>query len=205
MLYHSFFSLFIRFFHHTQLEHDDAAPALLILILSPRFTSDSATLRNAALLAGWDTERLHLWRLPDRLYDRDLVLYGEPLFAEVIAGQCGLALMETPFDWLACLPEQYRKRWITYSTSLAEARNISEHTFVKPVDGKSFAATIYTSGAQLPTSDVLPDDTPVLLAEPVSVGIGVSAALFSNVRLPLSLPTSVVARSQPYPTMVSGR
>ena len=23
MLYHSFFSLFIRFFHHTQLEHDD--------------------------------------------------------------------------------------------------------------------------------------------------------------------------------------
>jgi hypothetical protein len=138
-----------------------------ILILSPRFTSDSAILRNAALLAGWDTERLHIWRLPDRLYDRDLVLYGEPLFAEVIAGQCSLALMETPFDWLARLPEQYRKRWITYS-DLAEARNISEHTFVKPVDGKSFAATVYTSGAHLPTPDALPDDTPVLLAEPVS-------------------------------------
>ncbi|HEY4387390.1 MAG TPA: ATP-grasp domain-containing protein, partial [Ktedonobacteraceae bacterium] len=138
-----------------------------ILILSPRTTPDSIIMRNAALLAGWDVERLHIWRLPHRLYDRELVLYGEPLFAEVIAGQCNLALIETTFDWLVHLPEQHRKRWISYTT-LAEARDISRPTFIKPVDGKTFAAAVYDSGTQLSSADALPDDTPVLLAEPVT-------------------------------------
>jgi ATP-grasp domain, R2K clade family 2 len=137
------------------------------LILSPRITPDSITMRNAALLAGWDVERLHIWRLPYRLYDLDLVLYGEPLFAEVVAGQCNLALIETPFDWLVHLPEQFRKRWTSYTT-LGEARQIFQDTFIKPVDGKSFEARVYTHGAQLPSPELLPNDTPVLLSEPVS-------------------------------------
>jgi hypothetical protein len=40
--------------------------------------------------------------------------------------------------------------------------------FIKPADDKCFAARVYESGSQLPSEDVLPDSTSVLIAEPVS-------------------------------------
>ena len=63
------------------------------LILSPRLTPDSMALRNAALELGWDVERLRTWRPPDELVGRDVVPYGEPLFAAVVADSLQLALI----------------------------------------------------------------------------------------------------------------
>lgn len=137
------------------------------LVLSPRYTSDSRVLRNAALQAGWHVERLGGWHILDRLYGRDVVLYGEPSFIEVIAASLHLSLLDAPFDWLLHLPPRYRKRSIELST-LGAARVISQPTFVKPADGrKGFEGKVYVSGAHLPSSDILPDTTPVLMAEPV--------------------------------------
>lgn len=137
------------------------------LILSPRYTSDSRALRAAALEAGWSVERLGNWRVPEYLYGRKVVLYGEPLFAEVIAKRLSFALLDAPFDWLLHLPPSYRQREVTLTT-LSEARAFAQPTFVKPADGrKGFEGRVYASGASLPSADVQPDSTQVFAAEPV--------------------------------------
>jgi hypothetical protein len=138
------------------------------LVLSPRYTDDSRTLRTAAVAAGWGVERLGGWRAPGRLRDRDPVLYGEPLFVEVIAAQLDLAMLDAPADWLPDLPSHHRGRRIEVST-LGEARALHGAAFVKPADGrKGFEGKVYTDGKGLPEPSVLPDATPVLVADPVT-------------------------------------
>ena len=83
--------------------------AMPTLILPPRYTPDSNALWKAAIDADWETERLQGWRVPEGLaVDSDIVLYGEPLFAAVVADQLRLALLEPPFQWTAELPEGRR-------------------------------------------------------------------------------------------------
>ena len=95
-----------------------------------------------------------------------LVLYGEPLFAAVVADQLHLALLEPPFQWTADLPPIYRRRDVEFGL-LGAARQLRIPRFIKPADDKCFPAMVYVSGAELPSADVLPDSTAVLIAEPV--------------------------------------
>jgi hypothetical protein len=136
------------------------------LLLSPRYTPDSIALGRAALASGWDAVRLPNWRPPPELAGRDIAVHGEPLFAAVVAQELRLALLEPTFGWLADLPETYRLRQVRLS-SLGEARGLCQETFLKPADDKCFAARVYASGAELPSSGLLPGRLPVLIAEPV--------------------------------------
>jgi len=136
------------------------------LVLPPRYTPDSIALASAAAAHGWSVERLGSWRPPAWLAGEDVVLYGEPLFAAVVAEPLGLALLGPPPDWLAHLPEELRQREVRYTT-LGEARRLDRPTFVKPAEDKCFSAKVYQAGTELPTIDVLPETTPVLTAEPV--------------------------------------
>lgn len=140
------------------------------LVLPPRFTDDTNLVRKAAIVAGWDVERLSGWRPPPELRHADPVLYGEPLFAAVVADMLGLSLIEPPFHWLTTLSDHWTRRRIRFTT-LAEARNERQCMFIKPADDKCFPARVYESGSELPTNDVLPDDTPVLVSEPVRWGV----------------------------------
>jgi hypothetical protein len=54
----------------------------------------------AALAVGWDAVRLTNWRVPAGLSQRDPVLYGEPIFADMVAGALGVALLQAPLAWL---------------------------------------------------------------------------------------------------------
>lgn len=138
-----------------------------VLLLPPRITPDSRVLHQAALKMEWQVERLENWRPPARLRNEDIALYGEPLFADIVAGPLGLALLETPSDWLTRVPRSYLQRDIQYSI-LAEARHCTSPTFMKPAQDKCFPAGVYATGASLPpNTSLLPGDTPVLLAEPV--------------------------------------
>jgi hypothetical protein len=85
-----------------------------ILILPPRITRDTNAMLAAAQAAEWEALRLDSWRVPAGLNGRDVVLYGEPLFADVVAPSLGVALLQAPFDWLPGLPEHYRKREVTF-------------------------------------------------------------------------------------------
>jgi hypothetical protein len=137
------------------------------LILSPRYTPDSIALGNAALEMGWTVERLQSWRPPVRLSDHDVVPYGEPLFAAVVADSLQLALIEPPLSWMAEIPVDLRQREIQF-TDLNAARAHNHPSFIKPADDKCFPARIYTTGIELPPSDILGGATPVLISEPVS-------------------------------------
>ena len=60
------------------------------LILSPRYSDDSITLRRAAIDLGWDVMRLASWRCPEDFEPEEPVLHGEPLFNTAVAEQLGL-------------------------------------------------------------------------------------------------------------------
>lgn len=135
------------------------------LVLPPRYTTDSIALWKSAIALDWEVTRLPNWQLTSETIT-DPVIYGEPLFAKIIADRLSVKLLDPDLDWLVTLPTNYLKRRVIYTT-LAEARNISEIMFIKPAADKCFPARVYQSGRQLPIIEALPDDTPVLAAEPV--------------------------------------
>src|SRR6185437_3069651 len=105
------------------------------LILSPRYSDDSITLRRAAIAVGWDVMRLASWRCPDDFDPEEPVLFGEPLFNAAVAEQLGLAMIELPEDFLVRLPEQYVERRM-HLTRASEARSLPGPLFFKPPNQK---------------------------------------------------------------------
>ncbi len=137
------------------------------LILPPRDTADARAIQDAARDAGWQVERLASWRAPESLRGRDLILYGEPLFVDVVSPALGLAVLEATWDWTATLPEDYRRREVRFTT-LSGATAQPWAAFIKPTEDKSFPAQVYMSGDELAAATtMLPGTTPVLSAEPV--------------------------------------
>lgn len=138
-------------------------PASPLLLLAPRMTDDSKAIWKAALDLGWSIHRIQGWRVPEELKTThtSLVLYGEPLFAEAVADQVGLVLLEPSVNWLTRLPHEYLQRDIELMT-LAEARTRPTPAFVKPADGKIFDPKVYQTGDGLPSDDQVDADIPVL-------------------------------------------
>lgn len=137
-----------------------------MLLLSPRITSDSIALIHAAEAQNQPVMRLPTFRPTDDLHGKRISVYGEPLFAVIIATSLNHVLVEPPYDWLVTLPEHYVKRWIKHTT-ISAASQYPERVFVKNADGmKSFDARVYESGAELP--QFYTEDYPVLIAEPVN-------------------------------------
>ncbi|MEZ4454406.1 MAG: ATP-grasp domain-containing protein [Nannocystaceae bacterium] len=137
------------------------------LVLPARYSGDSNALWQAAIAAGWRTERVmrlgEAGDLGPRLAGDEVVIYGDTLTADAVAGACGLALLEPDAGWLPGLPEPLRRRAVRLVT-LAEARALPGPIFAKPVDDKLFPARVYE------VIDVDPgvgDDLLVLVAEPV--------------------------------------
>ena len=133
------------------------------LILSPRYSDDSITLRRAAIALDWDVMRLASWRCPEDFEPEDPVLHGEPLFNTAIAEQLGLVLVEPPEDFLGRLPREYLGRDVRMVTA-AQARALPGPVFLKPPNQKTFPAKVYACGADLPE---MPCDDAVLASEPV--------------------------------------
>lgn len=62
-------------------------------------------------------ERLAGWRVPEYILNHsDVVLYGEPLFAAVVAASLNRTLLEPLFDWLTGIPARYTNRAIQFTT-----------------------------------------------------------------------------------------
>jgi hypothetical protein len=133
------------------------------LILSPRYSDDSITLRRAAIALDWDVMRLASWRCPEDFEPEEPVLHGEPLFNTSVAEQLGLTLIEPPEGFLVGLPREYTGRDVRL-LSAAEARTLPGPVFLKPPNQKTFPAKVYASGAASPE---MPGDEPVLASQPV--------------------------------------
>lgn len=133
------------------------------LLMSSRNTDDNQTLWRAAIGRGWSVERVRGLRVP-QFNDSEIILYIESLFAPAIARQIGVSLLDVPQDWLVNVPSELSRRSIELTT-LGKARQLIEAKFVKSPNDKSFAARVYSSGAELPED--FHDETPVLISEPV--------------------------------------
>src|SRR5262245_38774768 len=133
------------------------------LLLSARQTDDAQLLWRACIALKWEVVRVHGWRIPP-IETKDVVVYGEPLFAHHVAQTLGLKLQEPPLDWLPNLPAKWRGRDVHFTT-LAGARKTATRAFIKPADEKCFDAKVYSSGAELPAPGPLPEDLPVLVQE----------------------------------------
>lgn len=157
-----------------------------LLILPPRQTPDADAIRTAAEDANWHVEQLTSWRTPDWLRGHDLVIYGEPLFVDVVTPALGLIVLEPPLDWLVSLPSVYRQRAVRLTT-LAEVQKQPTAAFIKPAEDKCFAAGVYSTGAALPQSVwVLPDATPVLVSEPVQWEVEYRCFVLDRIAVTLS-------------------
>ncbi len=143
----------------------DACICMATLLLSSRHTEDNQALWRAAIQRGWNVERVKGLRIPELDCEDPIVLYIESLYAPTVAESLNLSLVTVPEDWLATLPHEYVRRHIEFST-VGAARRLTEPTFIKPPNDKSFAAQVYTNGALLP--EFLEDHAPVILSEPAN-------------------------------------
>jgi hypothetical protein len=132
------------------------------LILSPRYSDDSITLRRAAIALGWDVIRLASGRCPEDFEPEEPVLYGEPLFNTAVAEQLGLTVIQPPEGFLARLPRESIGRDVRMLTA-AEARTLPGPVFLKPPNQKTFPAKVHPYGTALPE---MSEDDPVLASEP---------------------------------------
>ena len=107
---------------------------MTVLILPPRFTVDSNSLWEAA--------------------NDEIVFYGEPMFAGVVADGLPIALLEPPLDWLTTIPQSLLGRGVRFTT-LGEARRLERPSFVKPADDKCFKPRVFDSGRELPPEEDL--------------------------------------------------
>lgn len=137
------------------------------LVFSPRANDTSHVLTTAAYRRGLLTEHLTGWRVPEGFtIGGPAHLYAGPLFADAVAADLGVGLLEPPDDWLTRLPYDAVHRTITMMT-MAEAWQLRAPAFLKPPNDKSFPARLYRDGTQLPGADAVDSDTPVLASEPV--------------------------------------
>jgi hypothetical protein len=131
------------------------------LILSPRHSESSQVLWRKALENCWNIERFPNWKIPEDFKPEHPVIYGEPLFNQMMAEHLGLTLPEPPEDFLLRLPTEFLRRTTTYTTAGAAREDVKEPQFIKPPNKKTFKAAVYESGAGIPID--VPDDERVLV------------------------------------------
>jgi hypothetical protein len=139
------------------------------LIVSDWLPNGSRPLAAAAQQAGWNVVCLKGRERPPERPGGEVIYYGGTDVAHVVTRRLGRVLIEPTFDWLAQLPEPYRRRPVR-SATVAEARRLTIPAFLKPADPmhKCFDSGVYPGGWAIPDRRGFPDSTPVLIAEPVA-------------------------------------
>ncbi|MFI7502775.1 ATP-grasp domain-containing protein [Streptomyces sp. NPDC049687] len=141
------------------------------LFLSPRVTATGHALADAARRRGARVETLRDWRVPEhRRAAAGASLYAGPLFADAVARELGVGLLEAPEDWLSRLPYELTLRDVEFIT-IARARQLRRPAFVKPPNDKSFPARVYPDGSGLPGADAVEGTEPVLVSDIVAFAV----------------------------------
>lgn len=126
-------------------------PLAPTLILSPRYTDSSQILWRTANEKGWNVERINSFRPPADFTCEEPVIYGEPIFNQIMAEHLGIRLPSPPEDFLTKLPVELTGRSIRYMPA-EQAREIGERVFIKPPNAKTFLAGVFETGAVLPAN-----------------------------------------------------
>lgn len=93
-------------------------------------------------------------------------LHAGPNFADAVAPALGIALLEAPQDWLACLPREFTQREIL-AMPIREAYALRRPAFIKSPNDKGIRALVYADGSRLPGPDQVDPQTTVLVSDVV--------------------------------------
>jgi hypothetical protein len=136
------------------------------LVLSTWSLPAAKALGDAARQIGWQAFAFD--EKPNLRPRGKVIFYGGTDKAQTIAAQFQLCLLEPPFDLLARLPLEFRRRGVEYARFVDLGR-LKAPTFVKPADAlnKVFDAGIYASARDIRTATGVDPSSLVLVAEPV--------------------------------------
>jgi hypothetical protein len=136
-----------------------------MIVLSPRLSETAEALRAAAEERGLETVQLDSLTVPPWLRARHL--YGDPYFADAVAGPLELGVLEAPQGWLTSLAEELVLREVRIMT-MGEAHQLRSPLFIKSVNDKTVPAMIYVDGSRLPGPDAVASEVRVLVSDIVA-------------------------------------
>lgn len=86
-----------------------------LVALSPMYTEDSNILKRASLGSPYELNRFNgQWSVPEEFRTAVVAVYGEDIYAEVVAEQCRLTLTKPADHRLSLISEEFTKRKISY-------------------------------------------------------------------------------------------
>ncbi|MCU7615849.1 ATP-grasp domain-containing protein [Chryseobacterium sp. PBS4-4] len=150
-----------------------------IIALSPIYTEDSNNLKKASINSPYELNRFNAkWNVPEEFRTDVIAVYGEDIYAEIVAEQCNLTLTKPKDNWLVEISEEFTKRKISYG-QLKDFVN-EENIFIKCSDFKSFKAGVFDKVTDIKGFDTLDSDSMVFTSEVVEWELEVRCFVINN-------------------------
>ncbi|SHF45574.1 ATP-grasp domain-containing protein [Chryseobacterium sp. OV279] len=137
-----------------------------IIALSPMYTEDSNNLKKASINSPYELNRFNAkWNVPEEFREDVIAVYGEDIYAEIVADQCRLTLMKPDDNCLSLISEEFTKRKISYGQMKDYIDQ--ENMFIKCSDFKSFKAGVYQKVTDIKGFDTVDLNSTVFTSEVV--------------------------------------
>ncbi|WP_294223071.1 ATP-grasp domain-containing protein [uncultured Chryseobacterium sp.] len=137
-----------------------------LVALSPMYTEDSNILKKASIGSSYELNRFNgQWNVPEEFRTAVVAVYGEDIYAEIVAEQCNLTLTKPDNHWLSIILEEFTKRKISYG-QLKDVVH-QEPLFIKCSDFKSFKAGVFDKVTDIKGFDSLDPEMTVFTSEVV--------------------------------------
>ncbi|WP_294231292.1 hypothetical protein, partial [uncultured Chryseobacterium sp.] len=131
-------------------------------------TEDSNILKKASIGSSYELNRFNgQWNVPEEFRTAVVAVYGEDIYAEMVAEQCCLTLTKSEDHWLSIISEEFTKRKISYG-QLKDFINEGS-VFIKCSDFKSFKAGVFNKVTDIKGFDSLDPEITVFTSEIVSL------------------------------------
>lgn len=150
-----------------------------IVALSPIYTEDSNNLKKASLNSPYELNRFNAkWSVPQAFREDVIAVYGEDIYAEIVAEQCNLTLTKPDDNWLSKISEEFTKRKISYGQLKDFVHE--ENIFIKCSDFKSFKAGVFDKVTDIKGFDTLDLESMVFTSEVVKWELEVRCFVVNN-------------------------
>ncbi|MCX8533138.1 ATP-grasp domain-containing protein [Chryseobacterium luquanense] len=150
-----------------------------IIALSPMYTEDSNNLKKASINSPYELNRFNAkWSIPEEFRSNVIAVYGEDIYAEIVAEQCNLTLTKPDDNWLSKISEEFTKRKISYGR-LKEFVD-EENIFIKCSDFKNFKAGVFDQVTNIKGFDSLDLESTVFTSEVVEWELEVRCFVLNN-------------------------
>lgn len=150
-----------------------------LIALSPIYTDDSNNLKKASLNSPYQLNRFNgKWNVPEMFRDDVIAVYGEDIYAEIVAEQCRLTLTKPDDNWLSGISKTYTKRKISYGPLKDFVHE--ENIFIKCSDFKSFKAGVFDQVKNIRGFDSLDPEIMVFTSEVVEWELEVRCFVLHN-------------------------